>query len=971
MACLVKMRCVGQRWFLCCLFAVGLVAIALPAVAADRFWIDRTGGGYTSTSNWQDHLIALDGDIAHFGVSDLFNPQANYTVTFGTNIKIQLLLVEDDIVTFDLNGHSYETTGNVTTCMIIGNSSSRSGQFTVTDGIVIAPLNSGLSVGNLGTGQLTVSTGGLLIGSPKIAVGGGANGTLVINNGGDIIASDVTIAALSGHTGAATITGASSSLLAAALHVGKAASGTLDILASGRVDSSSGTIASAAGITGTVNVDGTNSQWNDSGELKIGNAGAGTLNITAGGKVQDTNGFIAFDGGGGTVLVSGANSQWINSGVVQVGLFGKGTLTISDGGFVKCANGNVGGFNHNGVALVSGAGSSWDAGFINVGFVDGTGQLTIEKGASISSTEGSIGAGSGSNGTANVTGVGSTWSNAGNLAVGDQGTGTLNVIGTTVTNTGSLTVGNSGSGTLAITAGGSISNTSGHVGLASGGTGTVNLDGANSQWINSSELRIGESGSGTVNISAGGRLQNTIGFLGYGTSGTANVDGSNSRWINSSILQVGFNGPGSFNVTGGAHVESLGGTIAISASSVSTAAVSGAGSTWTNTGSLTVGLNGNGALTIAAGGSVSNTDVSIGILAGSTGTVTVGGNGSTWTINGALGVGVDATSGDDGGMGVLRIQAGGTVSVAADTTIGDSTPGHMNQLILEGGTFTAPDISFRHAFKPFFWTSGTLHTGIYHGNIIVPNGGVLAPGNSAGVTKIEGDYSQGSPGATLQIEIGGTTSGTQYDKVNVTGNVFLGGSLQLAMLNGFVPNAVDTFTILDAAGSLSGSFANAASGQRLATSNGLGSFIVNYGPGSAFNQKQIVLSSFLATSLAGDYNHNGVVDAADYTVWRDTLGSTTDLRANGDNTGASTGKIDQADYTFWRTHFGNHTGSGAAEFDMQSAVPEPCSFALLFVALVLGVAVSRDRGNGLVDGGRHALSVAEAADAQPTLLLSQ
>jgi GEVED domain/FG-GAP repeat/FG-GAP-like repeat/Bacterial Ig domain len=59
-----------------------------------------------------------------------------------------------------------------------------------------------------------------------------------------------------------------------------------------------------------------------------------------------------------------------------------------------------------------------------------------------------------------------------------------------------------------------------------------------------------------------------------------------------------------------------------------------------------------------------------------------------------------------------------------------------------------------------------------------------------------------------------------------------------------------------------------------------------------------------------DFNHNGVVDAADYTVWRDTFGSTTDLRANGDTTGASAGKIDQADYAFWVAHFGQ-TGSGA------------------------------------------------------------
>ena len=40
-----------------------------------------------------------------------------------------------------------------------------------------------------------------------------------------------------------------------------------------------------------------------------------------------------------------------------------------------------------------------------------------------------------------------------------------------------------------------------------------------------------------------------------------------------------------------------------------------------------------------------------------------------------------------------------------------------------------------------------------------------------------------------------------------------------------------------------------------------------------------------STRLVGDYNLDGMVDAADYIVWRNTLGSTTELRANGDNTG--------------------------------------------------------------------------------------
>jgi hypothetical protein len=60
--------------------------------------------------------------------------------------------------------------------------------------------------------------------------------------------------------------------------------------------------------------------------------------------------------------------------------------------------------------------------------------------------------------------------------------------------------------------------------------------------------------------------------------------------------------------------------------------------------------------------------------------------------------------------------------------------------------------------------------------------------------------------------------------------------------------------------------------------------------------------------LAGDYNFNGVVDAADYTIWRGTLGATNDLRADGDGNGV----IDSGDFDFWRAHFGGVlAGSGA------------------------------------------------------------
>lgn len=94
--------------------------------------------------------------------------------------------------------------------------------------------------------------------------------------------------------------------------------------------------------------------------------------------------------------------------------------------------------------------------------------------------------------------------------------------------------------------------------------------------------------------------------------------------------------------------------------------------------------------------------------------------------------------------------------------------------------------------------------------------------------------------------------------------------------------------------------------------------------------------------LAGDYNNDGVVNAADYVLWRDTLGSNFDLSGNGDETGGSAGTVDQADYALWAASFGNtNLGSGAGN----TAVPEPTTLCL-FAAAGLGLAlIRRQRGN--------------------------
>jgi hypothetical protein len=102
--------------------------------------------------------------------------------------------------------------------------------------------------------------------------------------------------------------------------------------------------------------------------------------------------------------------------------------------------------------------------------------------------------------------------------------------------------------------------------------------------------------------------------------------------------------------------------------------------------------------------------------------------------------------------------------------------------------------------------------------------------------------------------------------------------------------------------------------------------------GFYFENRSVAQSQPFRFVLPGDFNADGTVDAADYIVWRKTLGSTTDLRANGDDTGASAGVIDQADFDFWKARFGNTlpAGSGSA----QRAVPEPSSIVLCVVAIV-------------------------------------
>ena len=82
--------------------------------------------------------------------------------------------------------------------------------------------------------------------------------------------------------------------------------------------------------------------------------------------------------------------------------------------------------------------------------------------------------------------------------------------------------------------------------------------------------------------------------------------------------------------------------------------------------------------------------------------------------------------------------------------------------------------------------------------------------------------------------------------------------------------------------------------------------------------------------VLGDYNGSGVVDAADYAVWRKSLGSTSNLAADGNGNGI----IDIGDYTTWRSQFGKTAGAAAgAQLLRDFTVPEPGTGLLLMIGL--------------------------------------
>jgi hypothetical protein len=109
-------------------------------------------------------------------------------------------------------------------------------------------------------------------------------------------------------------------------------------------------------------------------------------------------------------------------------------------------------------------------------------------------------------------------------------------------------------------------------------------------------------------------------------------------------------------------------------------------------------------------------------------------------------------------------------------------------------------------------------------------------------------------------------------------------------------------------------------------------------------EQTTITGARLVPGIAGDYNQNGTVDAADYVVWRRELGQTgPGLAADGSGNDV----VDEVDLAIWQSRFGETAPPVPAAGFSAGAIPEPATLALFLAALY---ALAAPRRLGRSDG---------------------
>jgi fibronectin-binding autotransporter adhesin len=223
----------------------------------------------------------------------------------------------------------------------------------------------------------------------------------------------------------------------------------------------------------------------------------------------------------------------------------------------------------------------------------------------------------------------------------------------------------------------------------------------------------------------------------------------------------------------------------------------------------------------------------------------------------------------------------------------------------------------------------------YTGATNVEGGTLLVNGNQtgAGLTTVASGGTLGGTG-TLGGNVlfeQGSSFVTQFvsggiDPLAIMGNLDL--SALANTLNVAGTGTGTSWVIATYTGMLTGTFENITAG-----------YSVNYGTGT---NSQVTLNLGGPADVQGDYNQNGTVDAADYVLWRKSVGPGS-LQNEG---GISPGVVDGEDYNFWRSRFGATSGAGAV---LSATIPEPgCALLLGSAFMSLTVFLVHRRCAGVI-----------------------
>jgi len=851
------------------------VAAATLSSGADTFdWVQPAGGSFGIRTNWSPAGGPPGAfDTARF----LTDSPTTSTVNFVEDVANEFLVVDALGWRFDLAGRTWSVSGDYPCATLEGDVTFLDGTFD-TQWTIVA-------------GECALDDAATWICANAVYLPGQA--TMEVRPGTSLLSGWIDVAGGAGGSALLVVhgPGALASCPASILVAGSSGEGSLHALDGAMIESLWGELGSQPGSSGEALVTG-GSTWSMANSVTlVGVEGEGTLAVSEGAEV--ITGFQATiaeaAGSTGLVMLDG-DSRWTIAGGVHVGDAGHGVLELTTspglgdpvveiGGALRVGVGGTG----VGEVTLFGSGSRVEAASFAVVGVGGEGHLTVGLGAE-TVIEGPLAIGELASGTGTVTLDGNFALPApplldvgGFLSVGAAGHGELLAwtqghivaasciiavepgssglvhlqFGPALATEGTIEVGRGGSATLtvdpfssvtceALSAGGEAG-ADGHVAVNFGAI--TATDGA---------LVLGSAGAGSLEagqaaqIALLGGVDRSGGLLLLGVNagavGALELADADTLLDASAQMACGSFGEGTVHVRDGAELRvrkgaspsGSAGIFGLNDGAVGSALVQSDGHLNCVDGAVVIGFRdgSSGTLIVEDGGLVTSVDGFVGREEGAAGSVVVTGSGSVWNSGGTLELGVE-------GSGMVEVAAGGRIEAG----------------LLRVGT------------NGILGGDGSIEGELENAGVVAP--GPLATDATLGALMLEGGYAQSATGR-LVLEVGGTAPG-QWDRLlgNFTGVFDLGGTLEIQLVDGFVPAGGEVLIVL-AGGFMMNEFDSLVGPVPFTFTPGETLGVVTFCLPADLNCDGVVNGGDLGIQLAqwggpgtGDLNHDGVVNGAD------------------------------------------------------------------------------------------------------------